>query len=123
MLVHERRGSKGAPRALDLAFSTPRPWLRDGETIRVDRAPTSFGRVSFSIERHGRLVSVMVAPPTGRAPRTLRLRLRLPSGDALAAVRLGGRPIKFDRATGTIDISGRKGPIELRATVVRAKAA
>ena len=60
MLVHETRGPAGAPRGLELAFSTPRPWLADGKTIRVQDAPTSFGPVSYSIERHGPLVHVTV---------------------------------------------------------------
>ena len=43
MLVHERRGTSGAPVGLDLAFSTPRAWLADGKTIGVTGAATSFG--------------------------------------------------------------------------------
>ncbi len=48
LLVHETRGPDGAPRGLELAFATPRPWLADGETITVEQAPTSFGPVSFT---------------------------------------------------------------------------
>jgi len=119
MLVQERRGPRGAPRGLDLAFSTPRRWLADGKTIRVDRAPTSFGRVSFSIERHGRVVRVRVSPPTSPPPPSLRLRLRLPAGERLTAVRVGAERMPFDVKTGTIDLSGRKGRVDLRADVYR----
>ena len=119
MLIHERRGARGAPVGLDLAFSTPRPWLGDGKAIRVDDAPTSFGRVSYSIVRRGRRITVSVTPPASPAPRSLRLRLRLPSGNRLVEVRLGGRRISFDATTGTIDISGRKEQIELGATIAR----
>ena len=53
LLVHERRGPRGAPRGLDLAFATPRGWLADGATIEVRRVHTSFGALSYSISRSG----------------------------------------------------------------------
>ena len=34
LLVHERRGPRGAPRGLDLAFATPRAWLAAGSDDR-----------------------------------------------------------------------------------------
>ena len=78
MLVDETRGPDGAARGLELAFSTPRPWLADGKTITVQDAPTSFGPVSYSLERHGSLVHVIgrravvagsvVASPPAAAP-------------------------------------------------------
>jgi len=39
MLVHERRGTNGAPVGLDLAFSTPRAWLASGKTISAATYP------------------------------------------------------------------------------------
>src|SRR5207342_1815304 len=101
-----------APRGLELGFSTPRPWLSDGRRILVRRAPTSFGLVSFSIERHGRLVHVTVDPPASPRPRWLRLRLRLPAGDRVAAVRLAGRPLRRAAMTATIDLSGLAGRLD-----------
>ena len=50
LLVHETRDAGGAPHGLELAFATPRPWLRAGRRIAVERAPTSFGPVSYSLE-------------------------------------------------------------------------
>jgi hypothetical protein len=114
MLVQERTGSGGAPRGLDLAFSTPRSWLEDGKTIRVDGMPTSFGRLSFSIARHGSTVRVHVLAPA--TPR-LRLRLRLPGGERIVDVRLGSRRLPFDARTATIDLTGRRGPLELRVVL------
>src|SRR5262249_12229691 len=49
MLVHEREDG-GIPQGLELAFSTPRAWLRPGQSIAVTDAPTSFGRVSYSLD-------------------------------------------------------------------------
>ena len=115
LLVHETRGSEGAPRGLELAFATPRAWLRDGKSIVVTTAPTSFGTVSYSITRTGNVLHVDVSPPASPAPATLGVRLRLPSGEEIAKVELAGRAISYDRDTGTIDLSGRRG--ELRLTV------
>jgi hypothetical protein len=113
MLVHETRGPAGAPRGLELAFSTPRAWLADGKTISVRDAPTSFGPVSYSIERHARLVRVTVDGPTSPAPSSLRLRLRLPAGQRIATALLDGLPVPVDERTGTIDLSGWAGQLDV----------
>jgi hypothetical protein len=100
-LVHERRNARGEPTGLDLAFATPRGWLGDGKRIQVLRAPTSFGPVSYVIRRHGNVVRVEVDTPA--AP-SVRLRLRLPSNRHLDRVELAGRPLAFDRVSGTIRV-------------------
>jgi hypothetical protein len=120
MLVHETRGPEGAPRGLELAFATARPWLRDGKVILVQDAPTSFGPVSYSIERQGRRVHVTVDPPAS-PPSTLRLRLRLPAGERIRSVLLAGRPVRYDRASGTIDLSRARGELALEATISRSR--
>jgi hypothetical protein len=57
-------------------------------------------------------------PP--RAPSAVRLRLRLPEGRRIASVTIGGRPFtRFDGRTGTLDLSGLRGTIELVAEVGR----
>src|SRR4051812_5016406 len=112
LLLHERRGPKGAPAGLDLAFATPRVWLGDGKTTSITDAPTSFGKVSYSIARTGSVISVQLTlPPRANA----RLRLRLPAGEHVASVSLG----ELDHATSTIDLRGHQGVIALRATVTR----
>ena len=117
MLVHEARGPEGAPRGLELAFSTPRPWLEDGKSIVVEDAPTSFGRVSYSIERHGELVHATVDVPASPAAQSVRLRLRLPHGDRIESVRAAGLAIPFDPASGTIDLTGWAGRLDLDVTL------
>jgi hypothetical protein len=115
LLVHERRGPRGAPRGLDLAFSTPRAWLTDGAAIDVKRVRTSFGPLSFSLTRTGKTVRIDVSNP--RAPDATRLRLRLPSGLQLAGVRSGTRPLRVDRRTSTITLPARAGVLHLTATI------
>ena len=111
LLVHERRGSSGAPVGLDLAFSTPRAWLANGKTISVTGAPTSFGPVSFSIARTGsRIEAQVTAPPKVH----VRLRLRLPRGERIRRVSVG----VLNAASGTIDLGSRRGTVvALRATL------
>ena len=113
LLIHERRGSLGAPAGLDLAFSTPRGWLADGQEIDVRDAPTSFGKVTYSLVRHGSTIDGSLVLPAGAR---CRLRLRLPVGEHLVRVLVGSTPVTVDRA-GTIDLGSRRGAVAVRATV------
>ena len=96
-----------------LAFATPRPWLDDGKSIRVVRAPTGWGPVSYGIRRHGNAVRIVLDVPP--APE-LRLRLRLPRHRRLARVDLSGRPLRFDATSGTIRLpAGVRGTLRIVA--------
>ena len=54
-------------------------------------------------------------------PKSLSLRLRLPHGLRLTRVTVGGKPWhRFDRASGTVDLTGRKGTVELTAAYAAA---
>ena len=118
MLVHETRDRRGAPTGLQLAFATPRAWLEPGKRIVVSDAPTSFGPLSFSIASRANSVRVLVDVPRLRRPRDLDLRLRLPPGKRIARVLVDGRESRrFDPATETIDLSGRRGQLDVRVAV------
>jgi hypothetical protein len=116
LLVHERRGPRGAPRGLDLAFATPRAWLADGAAIDVKDVRTSFGPLSFSLVRTGSTIEIDVSNP--RAPDATRLRLRLPAGARLVSVRLGARRLPVDR-TVAVTLPKRAGHLHLVATLAR----
>jgi hypothetical protein len=123
MLVQETRDADGRPLGLRLAAATPRSWLRPGRRIAVGNAPTSFGPVSFSIESGARSATVSVDVPRRRTPRSLSLRLRLPAGVGIGGVTLAGKPYRrFDADSGTIDLSGRRGTIDLSVVYRRARA-
>jgi hypothetical protein len=115
MLVHERRGPHGAPHGLDLAFSTPRTWLEDGDTISVAQARTSFGPVSFSIARSGLEVDASVTAPPAAGP--VRMRLRLPADVRLVRIRVGERKVPFNPSTSTFVVPRRHGAVSLVATL------
>jgi hypothetical protein len=117
MLVHETRDALGAPRGLELAFATPRPWLMSGKEIAVTGAPTSFGPISFTIDAGVGSVSMSVEVPQSAALRTVRLRLRLPGGERMTGITLNGEPFRrFDPKTETIDLSGLSGSLWLQVT-------
>ena len=105
MLVHETRGHKGAPKGLELAFATPRAWLRPGKEISVRRLPTSFGPLSFALRSSDDRVR-MTLELAGRAP-SLRVRFRLPRGDRIERVTYDARSLP--RAGDTVDLPGVRG--------------
>lgn len=90
-----------------LCRATPRRWLAPGQRIRVRRAPTRWGLVSFTVEAKGSgEVAAEVNLPEGSTPTELRLRLRRPGAGPLLAVRVNGRPHDdFDALTETIRIT------------------
>ena len=120
MLVHETRDLDGTPAGLDLAFATPRPWLASGKRIAVNAAPTSFGALTYEIRRIKSHLFALVQVPTRHAPRTMRLRLRVPGGLQVRAVRVNGHRRPFDRRTGTVDLSGLRGTLDIVAALRRA---
>jgi hypothetical protein len=114
LLVHEPLDRSGAAAGLELAFATPRDWLRPGRRIAVERLPTSFGPLTYALEAASGSVTATIDVPARTRPRTLRLRVRLPRGRRVAGVTVNGQPhAHVDRATGTIDLSGTSGHLEV----------
>jgi hypothetical protein len=113
------RDDDGRPDTLRLAFATPRRWLADGGEIKVERAPTAFGEVSYTLNSslaEGK-VSVQVSlPPI--APRKTLLRLRLPGGFRISQARVEGqadaRPLPLDGET--LDLTGLADVVRIAAT-------
>ena len=120
MLVHETRDLDGTPVGLDLAFATPRPWLASGKRIAVNAAPTSFGALTYEIRRIKSHLFALVQVPTRHPPRTVMLRLRVPGGLHVKAVRVNGHRRPFDRRTDTVDLSGLRGTLDIVAALQRA---
>jgi hypothetical protein len=120
MLVHETKDANGAPTGLELAFATPRAWLQPGKKIAVRRVQTSFGRLSYSIAVGAGSIRLHVDVPRRVRPQTLKLRLRLPRGERMKGVALGGRDFfRYVPATETINLSGLRGSLDLLVTTAR----
>jgi hypothetical protein len=116
MLVHETTDPRGRPRGLELAYATPRAWLRPDKLIEVRQLPTSFGRISFTIVTSSNSAHVSIDVPERAPLQTLRLRLRLPRGTRIAELLLDGAPYSRVLADGeTIVLPPRPGPLELEA--------
>jgi hypothetical protein len=121
-LVHETTDAGGSPRGLDLAYSTPRAWLEPGKRIEVRKLQTSYGPLSYSLDAGPTSVRVALDVPAGLTG-PLRLRLRLPAGQKLGAVTLGGLPFTRFADPETLDLTGLTGHVELVAARAPATAA
>jgi hypothetical protein len=99
----------GRPETLRIAFATPKRWLEDGKVIKVERAPTAFGPVSFRLESHldkGQIVAE-IDPPHRNQPKQTLLRARVPNGWKVISAEMGDKTLQTD-AKGTVDISSLK---------------
>src|SRR5205814_1151225 len=77
---------------LYLAKGVPRDWLASGKEIRIDRAPTRWGRISFRLvampAEKSLVASVQLSRPG--SPKEVHLKLRLPLENKLLKVRING---------------------------------
>jgi hypothetical protein len=99
----------GRPETLRIAFATPKRWLEDGKVIKVERAPTAFGPISFRLESHldkGQIIAE-IEPPDRNQPKQILLRARVPDGWKIVSAELGDKTLQPD-ANGVVDISTLK---------------
>ena len=115
-LVHETADAAGVPNGLELAYSTPRPWLAPGKRIEVRRLRTSFGPLSYELDTGPSTVHAAIDLPSG-FDGALRLRLRLPAGERLGPTTVNGARFNAFVDGQTLDLSGRAGHIEVVARV------
>ncbi len=80
--------------------AAPRAWLRQGERITVENAPTRFGTVSYQITssaEDGKIRAVVEMPSRG-GQKAVLLRLRHPGAAPIEHVTVNGQPWQqFDR--------------------------
>jgi len=88
MLIHEPDDD-----TLLLAQATPRAWLTDGKKIEVERAPTYYGEISFTIHSRAESGQILaqVKMPARRPPRALFLRFRHPQSKRMKSATVNGR--------------------------------
>ncbi|HEV2293415.1 MAG TPA: hypothetical protein VGR35_06135 [Tepidisphaeraceae bacterium] len=107
----------GRADTLRLLFATPRSWLADGKEIRVERAPTQFGEVSFTVRsrlKEGAVTADLKLPE--RTPSKTFIRLRLPDGWRVTSAEANGIKLEVNEGA-TINLAPVRGDVKLRATV------
>jgi len=96
--------------ALWIGQAIPRPWLENGKEVRVENAPTLFGKTAYSIqsENNAREMTVNLDPPAESPPRRIYLRLRQPDHRRIRSVLVNGSPWR-DFQGETVTLVGLKG--------------
>jgi hypothetical protein len=79
---------------LYLAKGVPREWVVSGKEIRIEQAPTRWGKVSFSLVTKPGAKSIVghVELSGQRVPREIHFKLRLPAPTLLQKVTVNGQP-------------------------------
>lgn len=77
---------------LYFAKGIPRDWLASGKEIRIDRAPTRWGRVSLKMKSSANKVTANVELARTGSPKEIQVKLRLPLQAKLGIVTVNGRP-------------------------------
>ncbi len=79
---------------LYLAKGLPRAWVASGKPIRLEQAPTRWGRVSLHVQNRPQSKSVVATVELARAgaPRELHVKLRMPPANAVKTATVNGRP-------------------------------
>lgn len=102
MLIQEQGGD------LFLGKAIPREWLRDGETIRIERALTYFGKVSYEIQSRAANgeITMSLKPPRRNPPEHIIVRFRHPECKPIRGVRIDGEAYyDFDVTRETIHLN------------------
>jgi hypothetical protein len=110
----------GKPETLRLAFATSKRWLEDGKTIRIERAPTAFGPVSFRMESKLSQGEVLVEVdlPRRNPPAKILFRVRVPDGWKVVSAETAAKRLPVD-GQGTADVTGLAGKTRLRFAVAK----
>jgi len=112
MFVTERGGG------LLLAPFVTSEWMKDGMTVAVKNAPTSFGAVGFQIRSKvgGGVIEASIDPPTRSKPDYIAIRLRHPEGKPIKRVEVDGRAwTDFDSVTSTVRLKPSAKKIQIVA--------
>jgi hypothetical protein len=91
---------------LYLAKGVPREWLASGKEIRIDQAPTRWGRVDFRMaaDNDAKKVTAHVELARAGAPKELQVKFRLPKDNRLLSVAVNGRPVKISGTNSDVAI-------------------
>jgi hypothetical protein len=97
-----------------LAQAAPQHWFKQGQRIELRDAPTTFGKLTYTIDSavdQGR-IAVHLVPPQRTRPREIQLFVRHPDGKPIRKALVAGRPIEsFD--AGSVTLRDVAGPVSL----------
>ena len=95
---------------LYLARGVPREWVGAGKPIRIDGAPTRWGRVNLSLVRNDarQVVTGHVELTGATGPKELHFKLRLPTHVSLKRVTVNGDPAKLQGENVVILTNGKR---------------
>jgi hypothetical protein len=106
----------GKPETLRLCDAIPPRWLDEEDWqphVKVEKAPSAFGEVSFSVHarsKTGEVIAEVQAPP--RPPAKWTLRVPDPPGYTVTGAKIGTDDLKRD-ADGRVDLTGRTGKFKV----------
>lgn len=89
---------------LYFAKGLPREWVMSGEEIRIEQAPTRWGRVSFSMRADAgkKIIRASVALAKPGAPKELHVKFRLPKENKLRGVTVNGKSAELGGIHGDV---------------------
>jgi hypothetical protein len=79
---------------LYLAKGVPRAWVASGQPVRIEQAPTRWGRVSLDLRANppAKTIAGTINLAQAGSPKQLQLKLRLPLKNSLQQVTINGQP-------------------------------
>jgi len=91
MLVFEDEQARG----LHLLRNSPGAWLAPGKKVRVERAETYFGPISYTVETLEQRIMADIESPEREPVEWIRLHLNLPGERKVLRATVNGSPIKL----------------------------
>ena len=92
-------------------------WLKDGEVVSVQNAPTRFGRVSYKITSHvqNSYIDCVIEPPARNTPDVIVIRLRHPEGKRIRVVKVNNEEhTEYDPVRELIHVKSKAQSISVR---------
>ncbi|HKW19709.1 MAG TPA: hypothetical protein VJO35_19525 [Terriglobales bacterium] len=80
---------------LYFAKGVPREWIASGKPIKIDGAPTRFGRVNFRMTSAKRAVNAVVELEHPGSPAEIQVKIRLPRKSVAGIVTVNGKAASF----------------------------
>jgi hypothetical protein len=80
----------------------PRDWVGSGKEIKINGAPTRFGKVDFTMQASPEKKTVVahIALPNAGSPSEIHVKFRLPAKSSLKSAAVNGGPATFSGTHG-----------------------